>query len=109
MKGHSIQQIAELRNLSSETIEGHLAFYLQRGKIAITQLMETPKVVAIMNAIDKTMSPSMTPVKEMLGDAFTYGQIRLVKSHRDWVQSSGNRDTITSVHTESMVSDNKKR
>ena len=38
-----------------------------------------------MNAIDKTPSPSMTPVKEMLGDAFTYGQIRMVKSHLELV------------------------
>ena len=28
MKGNSVQQIAELRNLSTVTIEGHLAFYL---------------------------------------------------------------------------------
>ena len=56
--------------------------------------METPKVIAIMNAIDKTLSPSMTPVKEMLGDAFSYGQIRLVKSHLEWVQSSGHLDPL---------------
>ncbi len=71
--------------------------------------METPKVIAIMNAIDKTLSPSMTPVKEMLGDAFTYGQIRLVKSHLEWMQSSGNRDVIKSVHTGTLISDNEKR
>jgi ATP-dependent DNA helicase RecQ len=109
MKGNSVQQIAELRNLSTDTIEGHLAFYLQRGKIAITQLMETPKVIAITNAIDKTLSPSMTPVKEILGDAFSYGQIRLVKSHLEWMQSSGNRDPISSIHTATMISDNEKR
>jgi ATP-dependent DNA helicase RecQ len=70
-KGYSIQQIAELRGLSTDTIEGHLAFYLQRGKISITQLIETPKVIAIVNAIEKTQSPSLTPIKELLGDGYT--------------------------------------
>jgi ATP-dependent DNA helicase RecQ len=81
LNGHSIQQIAELRGLSTDTIEGHLAFYLQHGKISITQLMETPKVIAIRNAIVKAQSPSLTPIKELLGDGYTYGQIRMVRSH----------------------------
>ena len=81
LKGHSIQQIAEVRGLSTDAIESHLAFYLQRGRISITQLMETPKVIAIRNAIEKTPSPSLTPVKEILGDGYTYGQIRMVKSY----------------------------
>jgi len=83
LKGYSIQQIAEIRTLSTDTIEGHLAFYLQRGKISITQLMETPKVIAIKNAIDRAASPSLTPVKEILGDEYTYGQIRMVRSYLD--------------------------
>jgi ATP-dependent DNA helicase RecQ len=93
IKGFSIQQIAELRSLSTDTIEGHLAFYLQRGKIAITQLMEMPRVNAIMSAIEKTPSSSMTPIKEMLGDSYTYGQIRMVRSHLEYMQSAVHRDT----------------
>ncbi|HMG90809.1 MAG TPA: RecQ family ATP-dependent DNA helicase, partial [Chryseolinea sp.] len=94
MKGFSVHQIAELRNLSTDTIEGHLAFYLQRGKIAITQLMETPRVNAIMNAIEKTPSSSMTPITELLGDTFTYGQIRMVRSHLEFLQSGAREPLI---------------
>jgi ATP-dependent DNA helicase RecQ len=99
MKGFSIQQIAELRSLSTDTIEGHLAFYLQRGKIAITQLMETPRVNAIINAIEKTPSLSMTPVKEALGDSYTYGQIRMVKSYMEFLESSGGHDATLTPQT----------
>jgi len=103
MKGFSIQQIAGLRSLSTDTIEGHLAFYLQRGKIDITQLMETPRVNAIMNAIEKTTSLSMTPVKEILGDTFTYGQIRMVRSYMEFVQSSNSRDTTLAPNSSTIV------
>ncbi len=91
LKGCSIQQIAEMRTLSTNTIEGHLAFYLHRGKISITHLMETPKVIAIKNAIDRAASPSLTPVKELLGDGYTYGQIRMVRSYLESRNSSGNK------------------
>jgi ATP-dependent DNA helicase RecQ len=80
-KGHSIQQIAETRSLSIDAIESHLTFYLKRGKISIEQIMEIPKVIAIRNAIERAQSPSLTPIKEMLGDNYTYGQIRMVRSH----------------------------
>ncbi len=38
--GHPIQKIAELRGLSIVTIEGHLAFYVQQGKLSIDQVMD---------------------------------------------------------------------
>jgi ATP-dependent DNA helicase RecQ len=93
MKGFSVQQIAEMRNLSIGTIETHLAFYLEKGKISITQLMDTARVNAIMKAIEKSPSYSMTPVKELLGESFSYGQIRLVKSHVEFLRSSGQSET----------------
>jgi len=40
-------------------------------------------VIAIKNAIERAASPSLTPVKEMLGDGYTYGQIRMVRSFLD--------------------------
>jgi ATP-dependent DNA helicase RecQ len=96
LKGYSIHQIAEMRTLSTDTIEGHLAFYLQRGTITITQLMEAPKVIAIKNAIERAASPSLTPVKEMLGDGYTYGQIRMVRSYLESKNSPGKKSEPSS-------------
>jgi ATP-dependent DNA helicase RecQ len=39
--GHTIEKIAELRNLSPITIEGHLAFYIEQGKLSIDHVMDT--------------------------------------------------------------------
>lgn len=94
-KGHSIQQIAEKRSLSVDTIEGHLSYYLYRGQISISQLMEIPKVIAIRHAIEKTQSFSLTPIKEMLGDSYTYGQIRMVRSYLERENSLSQIDGIS--------------
>ena len=55
-QGHSTHKIAELRGLSPMTIEGHLAFYVQQGKINIDQLMDTSKITPIQRAIEKVGS-----------------------------------------------------
>lgn len=80
-QGHSIEKIGELRQLSPTTIEGHLAFYVQQGKISIDQLMDVSKIQAIQQAIDKVGGSALTPVKELLGDTYSFGEIRLAKAH----------------------------
>ncbi len=76
--GHSVHKIAELRGLSPMTIEGHLAFYVQHGKIKIDQLMDVSKIVPIQRAIEKVGTISLTPIKDLLGDAYSFGEIKLV-------------------------------
>lgn len=77
-QGHSTHKIAELRGLSPMTIEGHLAFYVQHGKIKIDQLMNTSKIAPIQRAIEKAGANSLTRIKELLGDAYSFGEIKLV-------------------------------
>lgn len=79
--GHSIEKIAEFRGLSPVTIEGHLAFYVQQGKINIDQLMDPSKIPAIQQAVEKVGGKVLTPIKEALGDAYSFGEIRLVMAH----------------------------
>ncbi|MBA4055231.1 MAG: DNA helicase RecQ [Marivirga sp.] len=88
LQGHSIQKIGELRQLSPVTIEGHLAFYVQQGKINIDQLMDMSKIPAIQQAIEQIGGTALTPVKELLGDGYSFGEIRLVKAYFE-SQNSG--------------------
>jgi ATP-dependent DNA helicase RecQ len=80
-QGKSIQDIADERGLSPNTIEGHLAYYVKEGKLAIEQLMKKEKIPAIVQAIEKVGPGKLTPIKEVLGDAYSYGEIKYVIAH----------------------------
>lgn len=81
--GHPIQKIAELRGLSIVTIEGHLAFYVQQGKLSIDQVMDTSKIPAIKKALEQAGGTALTPVKNLLGEDYGYGEIRMVMAYLD--------------------------
>jgi ATP-dependent DNA helicase RecQ len=76
--GNSISTIAEKRNLSASTIENHLAFYIERGDLAIEEMVDDFKRIIIQNAIQELNTVALSPVKEKLGDDYSYGEIRMV-------------------------------
>jgi ATP-dependent DNA helicase RecQ len=80
-QGRSINEIAETRGFSPVTIEGHLAFYIQQGKISIDELVQQSKIHAILEAIEKVGGTRLTPVKEALGENYSFGEIKYVMAH----------------------------
>ena len=79
--GHSIKEVAETRKLGISTIEGHLAFYVQQGALTIDQLISPQKMLVIQEALDHSDGLLLTPIKNALGDDYTYGEIRLVMTY----------------------------
>lgn len=77
-QGYSIDQIAATRGLQIGTIENHLAFYLQQGKLTIGELMMQEKIEAIHRAIEVHGPSRLTPIKVALGNDYSYGDIRYV-------------------------------
>ena len=80
--GHSITNIAEQRGLTTSTIENHLSYYVSNGKLSVKNLLSGERITAINNAIDKVDSIGLAPIKELLGDEYSYGEIRMVLGHR---------------------------
>ena len=80
-RGHSIGEIMEIRGLKISTIEDHLAFYLMNDKLSIGQLMDENKIDDIRKAIEEVNSLLLAPIKERLGDDYSYGEIRWVKEY----------------------------
>lgn len=87
-EGMSIAAIAEKRNLVFSTIESHLASFIPTGEIAISQLVAEDRVAIIMKTIEELQhdSPAANPIRERLGNEYTYGEIRAVLQHRLWLQ-----------------------
>ena len=79
LQGKSIKEIAGERGLVTNTIEGHLAHYVRLGLMDIGEILAEEKISLIKNAFDNKGTASLKVVKEYLGDAFSYGEIRLVR------------------------------
>lgn len=78
MKGYPVGKIAVVRELAPSTIESHLAFYIQAGKLDISRLMERREVEVVRDAINAVGPQGIGAVKQYLGEEYSYGQIRMV-------------------------------
>jgi ATP-dependent DNA helicase RecQ len=95
-QGLTIGTIASMRGLSSSTIEGHLAFYVQQGKLKIDQLMDPAKARPIQKAIERIGGNSLSPIKGTLGEIYSFGEIKIVMAHLEFLkqQSLESQPTI---------------
>ena len=75
-EGMSIGAIAEVRSLTTQTIEGHLAHYVQTGDINIKELVSLEKLILIEPVIKEFNGGAISPVKEKLGDKVSFGDIK---------------------------------
>jgi len=80
-KGNSVPEIAKIRNLSPNTIEGHLAHFISESTLTIEQFVSDEKIALISKAIEKHGDVGLSPIKNELGDEVSYGEIRMVLSH----------------------------
>ncbi len=76
--GKTIPEIAAERGLATTTIEGHLSYFVQTGKIDVLEFVKEEKIPAIKDAIESYGCERLSPLKEVLGDDYSYGEIRAV-------------------------------
>lgn len=84
--GKTIVEIAALRELSPVTIEGHLSHFIQTGELDISLFVSPEKLPAIADAIQSYGAEKLSPLKEVLGDDYGYGEIRMVVA---WMNREG--------------------
>ena len=80
-KGASPAQIAQQRELTLSTIEGHLAYFVERGQLAIDALLTTDRQSSIEAVISRMLGQPLGAIKQALGPDVSYGEIRLVQAH----------------------------
>jgi len=80
-EGKSIADIVAVRELATSTIEGHLAHFILDGQVELKDLVPAEKVPAIEKAIMLHGDQALSPIKNELGDNFSYGEIRAVINH----------------------------
>ncbi|HET9745743.1 MAG TPA: helix-turn-helix domain-containing protein [Chitinophagaceae bacterium] len=77
-EGKGVDVIAKERNLTQQTIEGHLAHYVLKGEIKISDLVNAEKISIIEPVVRMFSGGSLMPIKEKLGNGISFGEIRLV-------------------------------
>ncbi len=76
-QGLSTEEIAEQRNLKPATINTHLSFLIEKKLIKnIDKLVPKNKQAKINKIIEKIGAEKLTPLKEELGDDFSWEEIR---------------------------------
>ncbi|UEG53042.1 DNA helicase RecQ [Mucilaginibacter daejeonensis] len=78
--GLSLDEIAQQRQLSITTIQNHLCGFIETGELDVYELVTAKKIPAIQDAIEKYGTERLAPLKEVLGDAYTYAEIKAVIS-----------------------------
>jgi ATP-dependent DNA helicase RecQ len=78
-KGLSIDEMAQTRNLTPNTIIEHLCYLIDKGlKVEIKKFVSAAKKKEIIEAIKKTGPGKLSPIKELLGETADWNEIKLV-------------------------------
>jgi uncharacterized protein YpbB len=78
-RGKSVADIATERQLSVSTIEGHLMHYVDSGELPVEVLLPAEKLNRIQTYLADHPAQTLTEVRQGLGDAITFSDIRFVQ------------------------------
>src|SRR5947209_718793 len=80
-QGLSIEEIARERNLTARTIISHLSELIEEGEdLDIERIVHPERQKVIVDALQEIGGDMLKPVKEFLGDEYSYDEIRLVRA-----------------------------
>ena len=79
--GKTISEIAAERNLAVSTIEGHLAYFIARRELDISEFLTREQVDEIAGFFVERNTESLAEAKAHFGERFLYGQLRMVLEH----------------------------
>jgi ATP-dependent DNA helicase RecQ len=78
-QGLSVEDIARERSLKPVTIEGHFADLIDAGEAIDTEkLIQPEQYTIIANAVQQFGDEALKPIREFLGEEYSYGKIRIV-------------------------------
>jgi ATP-dependent DNA helicase RecQ len=88
LAGKSVSEIANERRLVQSTVEGHLALAVRLGKLDAHALVSKHKMNAILGAVREVGGNAAMPLKEKLGDDYSFAEIRVVLNYCQWLREN---------------------
>jgi ATP-dependent DNA helicase RecQ len=87
-EGKSVEDISQERQLVRSTIEGHLAHFVRVGMLEAQALLPKQKISSIIEAVKEIGGTSAMPIKEKLGDDYSFAEIRVVINYWLWMKEN---------------------
>ncbi len=84
--GKTVTEIAAHRSLATTTVEGHLSYYIYRGEMDVQEMVGEEKKLFIKDTVESYGAEKLAPLKEVLGENYSYGEIRAVIA---WMRRTG--------------------
>jgi PIF1-like helicase/Helix-turn-helix domain/Helicase len=85
-EGKTITEIASMRQLADSTVSGHLSTFVKTGELNVLDLLTEERVNIILPVVKEIGGDAVSPIKEILGDDFSFADIRIVLNHWHWLQ-----------------------
>ncbi len=83
-EGKSLEQIAKERNLASQTIVGHLSYFVERGEVEAQDIISQEKLSAITAQLSVLSDMSLKDTKERL-EIYSYEEIKIAQAFRIFI------------------------
>ena len=80
LQKNSIQEIANIRKLTIQTIDGHLVRLIQAGTIKITAVLPEDKLSELSEAFKGYKEESLHNLKEQVGEKFSWDELKMYKA-----------------------------
>ena len=80
MEKNSIAEIANIRKLTEGTILSHFTKLIQDKAVTINDILPQDKIEELQKLFYGYKEESLTPLKEQVGDAFTWEELRMFKA-----------------------------
>ncbi|MDA3890913.1 MAG: helix-turn-helix domain-containing protein [Salinivirgaceae bacterium] len=81
LDGMKIKEIAKERDLKDVTIEGHLAHYIEKGTLEVTEFTSQENIDWVFEIADELETTNLSPIKEVVLDDLNYSEIRMIMAH----------------------------
>jgi len=89
-QGKTVDEIASQRGFTTATIERHLAFFVETGKIPVEKFVAKDKVDTISGYFKANPEASLSDAKAALGEIITWPDLHFVKA----AMSAGNKEPL---------------
>ena len=77
---NSLEEIANLRKLTVQTIGNHMAKLIENGSVQINQLLPEDTIAALEKIFEGFNEDTLTPLKEKYGDEFSWNELKMYRA-----------------------------
>lgn len=81
-EGKSIEEIAMVRGLTPNTIEGHLSKFVAKGKLPVTDFLPAKDLEVILQKAEEIGNDQLGALKDALEHTYDYPQLKMAMAHK---------------------------